>query len=335
MSLRGDPRFSSPRPGRRRSPGGPSWRRSPPSSGRHPPRRRSRATSPPGPRRRGSVGPAGRLGRAGRPRPRRPAPGRARRRPVLALAPVRVDPHRPGPGRAPRRIAVGPGKPRLRPLPGDPADRSSGPSPPARTRGSSATAASTSARSRTPSPTGAASAARPPSPSSSRRTSSSRRSGRWRARCARRSGPSRSRPASRRARLIEIYLNIAEWGPGVYGVGEAARFWFGKDARELTAAGVRLPGHGDPEPAPLPRAAAPLRDHALVERPHRRRPRQDARPEPAHRRATGGGAARSRSTRSARRAPGGTRRGGDGEPGPAREEPRSRRMPAGPTCRGR
>jgi hypothetical protein len=37
-----------------------------------------------------------------------------------------------------------------------------------------------------------------------------------------------------KARLIEIYLNIAEWGPGVYGVGEAARFWFGKDARELT-----------------------------------------------------------------------------------------------------
>jgi penicillin-binding protein 1A len=35
-------------------------------------------------------------------------------------------------------------------------------------------------------------------------------------------------------RLMEIYLNIAEWGPGVYGIGEAARFWFGKDARELT-----------------------------------------------------------------------------------------------------
>ena len=38
-----------------------------------------------------------------------------------------------------------------------------------------------------------------------------------------------------KGRLIEIYLNIAEWGPGVYGVGEAARFWFGKEARELTA----------------------------------------------------------------------------------------------------
>ena len=37
-----------------------------------------------------------------------------------------------------------------------------------------------------------------------------------------------------KARLLEIYLNIAEWGPGVYGLGEAARFWFGKDARDLT-----------------------------------------------------------------------------------------------------
>jgi hypothetical protein len=35
-------------------------------------------------------------------------------------------------------------------------------------------------------------------------------------------------------RLLEIYLNLAEWGPGVYGVGEAALFWLGKDARQLT-----------------------------------------------------------------------------------------------------
>ncbi len=37
-----------------------------------------------------------------------------------------------------------------------------------------------------------------------------------------------------KGRLLEIYLNIAEWGPGVYGAGEAARFWFGKDVREVT-----------------------------------------------------------------------------------------------------
>ncbi|HVO19200.1 MAG TPA: biosynthetic peptidoglycan transglycosylase [Anaeromyxobacter sp.] len=37
-----------------------------------------------------------------------------------------------------------------------------------------------------------------------------------------------------KARLMEIYLNVAEWGPGIYGIGPAARHWFGKDARELS-----------------------------------------------------------------------------------------------------
>jgi hypothetical protein len=37
-----------------------------------------------------------------------------------------------------------------------------------------------------------------------------------------------------KARLLEIYLNIAEWGPGLWGIGPAARHWFGKDARALT-----------------------------------------------------------------------------------------------------
>ncbi len=35
-------------------------------------------------------------------------------------------------------------------------------------------------------------------------------------------------------RLLEVYLNIVEWGPGIWGLGPAARHWFGKDARELT-----------------------------------------------------------------------------------------------------
>lgn len=35
-------------------------------------------------------------------------------------------------------------------------------------------------------------------------------------------------------RILEIYLNVAEWGPGVYGIGAAAQHWFGKDARALT-----------------------------------------------------------------------------------------------------
>lgn len=35
-------------------------------------------------------------------------------------------------------------------------------------------------------------------------------------------------------RLLEIYVNVAEWGPGLWGIGAASRHWFGKDARALT-----------------------------------------------------------------------------------------------------
>jgi membrane peptidoglycan carboxypeptidase len=35
-------------------------------------------------------------------------------------------------------------------------------------------------------------------------------------------------------RILEIYLNLVEWGDGVYGIGEAAQHWFGKDARALS-----------------------------------------------------------------------------------------------------
>lgn len=37
-------------------------------------------------------------------------------------------------------------------------------------------------------------------------------------------------------RILEVYLNVAEWGPGVYGAEAAARRWFGKGADELSAA---------------------------------------------------------------------------------------------------
>jgi membrane peptidoglycan carboxypeptidase len=35
-------------------------------------------------------------------------------------------------------------------------------------------------------------------------------------------------------RILEIYLNVIEWGPGLYGLRPAARHYFGKDAAELT-----------------------------------------------------------------------------------------------------
>jgi monofunctional biosynthetic peptidoglycan transglycosylase len=35
-------------------------------------------------------------------------------------------------------------------------------------------------------------------------------------------------------RIVEVYLNVAEMGPGIYGAEAAARHWFGKSASELT-----------------------------------------------------------------------------------------------------
>ena len=34
--------------------------------------------------------------------------------------------------------------------------------------------------------------------------------------------------------MFEVYLNIIEWGPTVYGANEAARFYFARDASRLT-----------------------------------------------------------------------------------------------------
>ncbi len=37
-----------------------------------------------------------------------------------------------------------------------------------------------------------------------------------------------------KSRMFEVYLNIIEWGPGVFGIGEAAPFYFAKNASSLT-----------------------------------------------------------------------------------------------------
>lgn len=36
-------------------------------------------------------------------------------------------------------------------------------------------------------------------------------------------------------RIMEVYLNVAEWAPGVYGAEAASQHWFGKSADDLTA----------------------------------------------------------------------------------------------------
>lgn len=35
-------------------------------------------------------------------------------------------------------------------------------------------------------------------------------------------------------RILEMYLNIAEWGPNLYGADAAARYWFGKPPSQLS-----------------------------------------------------------------------------------------------------
>lgn len=35
-------------------------------------------------------------------------------------------------------------------------------------------------------------------------------------------------------RIMEVYLNVAEWAPGVYGAEAASQHWFGKSAADLT-----------------------------------------------------------------------------------------------------
>lgn len=49
-------------------------------------------------------------------------------------------------------------------------------------------------------------------------------------------------------RLIEVYLNVAEWGEGVFGIEAAARAHFGKSAAELTRREAALLATALPNP---------------------------------------------------------------------------------------
>nr|WP_309082829.1 monofunctional biosynthetic peptidoglycan transglycosylase [Chelativorans sp.] len=67
-------------------------------------------------------------------------------------------------------------------------------------------------------------------------------------------------------RIMEIYLNIAEWGPGIYGAEAAARHYFGQSARDLSRRqaallAVTLPNPYERNPA---RPSAGLRRIASV-----------------------------------------------------------------------
>ena len=41
-------------------------------------------------------------------------------------------------------------------------------------------------------------------------------------------------PTLGKRRILEIYLNVIEWGPGIHGIGPASRHYFGKNPSELT-----------------------------------------------------------------------------------------------------
>jgi monofunctional biosynthetic peptidoglycan transglycosylase len=72
-------------------------------------------------------------------------------------------------------------------------------------------------------------------------------------------------------RILEVYVNVVEWGPGIYGAEAAARRWFGVSARQLDAgraallaAALPAPLRFDPtRPSPsLERRAAAIAERA-------------------------------------------------------------------------
>ncbi|MGI9568463.1 MAG: transglycosylase domain-containing protein, partial [Desulfobulbia bacterium] len=49
-------------------------------------------------------------------------------------------------------------------------------------------------------------------------------------------------------RMIEIYLNIVEWGPGIFGAEAASRYHFNKRASQLTQREAALLAASLPNP---------------------------------------------------------------------------------------
>ncbi len=66
-------------------------------------------------------------------------------------------------------------------------------------------------------------------------------------------------------RLIEIYLNIAEWGDGVFGAEAAARLYFKKSAHDLNQQEAALLATALPNPFKR-NPAQPRRGHAMLAR---------------------------------------------------------------------
>lgn len=67
-------------------------------------------------------------------------------------------------------------------------------------------------------------------------------------------------------RILELYLNVAEWGRGIYGAEAAAQHHFGKSAAELTATEAAWLA----AMLPSPQRYDPLRKTATLTRRHQR-----------------------------------------------------------------
>ena len=67
-------------------------------------------------------------------------------------------------------------------------------------------------------------------------------------------------------RMMEIYLNIAEWGPGIFGAEAAAQRYFGKSARALTRREAALLVAALPNPIRRNPARPSARHQALAKR---------------------------------------------------------------------
>jgi monofunctional glycosyltransferase len=63
-------------------------------------------------------------------------------------------------------------------------------------------------------------------------------------------------------RILELYLNVIEWGPGVYGAEAAARHWFGTSAAKLTSAQAAALAAA----IPTPRKSNPAKPSASLAR---------------------------------------------------------------------
>ena len=67
-------------------------------------------------------------------------------------------------------------------------------------------------------------------------------------------------------RILELYLNVVEWGRGIYGAEAAARHHFGKSAADLTAVEAAWLA----AILPSPQRYDPIRKTAALTRRHQR-----------------------------------------------------------------